>query len=173
LPIVGTVVGIFIFALFAASYLSADETRKQSTAEAVVVLGEKKEPQAEVEELVQIRKRLGSAWRGDAIGLTDGSDADLLPPEDEVVRTALVDQARESQFTTIPPTLEPKPGWRATLRAAAHELDVTAYSLECQELYNQADELRAVAQRYRLQARGGDSFSHPRLNKPAPVEAAD
>lgn len=102
------------------------------------------------DDILQLRQSVGSAWRSDVIpDFTSSAQAD----EREVVRTALVAQARpmveESATTRSPSDF----GKQVTLRDAAHQLDITAHALECQELFPQADEVRAVAQRLRQQGR--------------------
>jgi hypothetical protein len=99
-------------------------------------------------EILQLRKSIGPAWRGDAI-----ADSSQTATDDrETIRTALVAQASSPMER---PPLQPQAdfGMKRTLREAAHQLDLTAHALECQELCSQADDVRALAQRFRQQAR--------------------
>lgn len=177
IPLMRTALSASVLALFALGYLGANEVaqNKQPPGEATSDSRDR-EDQQEVEQLLQIRKKMGSAWKGDAFALMDGSDTKSLPSEEEVVRTALAAQSRAAHFTPVPFAPISRPDWRATLRNAAHELDLTAYALECQDLYDQADELRAVAHRFRLQARSEENPSLLRQERswmPAPAKATD
>lgn len=100
------------------------------------------------EEILQLRQTFGSAWRevgGEAAPQTNSA-------EEEAIRTAVLDQVRSHP---MPSPIAPPQGFcrRAELRESAHQLDMVAHTLECQDLYAEADQLRAVAQRLRVQAR--------------------
>ncbi|MEX2167928.1 MAG: hypothetical protein WD851_01335 [Pirellulales bacterium] len=101
-------------------------------------------------DILRLRQSVGSAWRSDAI---PGSTQSAEEATEREVRTALVAQAR-STVEESPSSGSPSDfGTQVALRDAAHQLDITAHALECQGLYPQADEVRAVAQRLRQQAR--------------------
>lgn len=101
-------------------------------------------------EILQLRQSIGSAWREDAI-------AESVPPAEstvrEMVRTALLAQARAAAEASLPIRSHSDYGQQAALREAAHQLDLTAHLLECRELYPQADDVRDMADRFRRDAR--------------------
>lgn len=107
-------------------------------------------------EILQLRKSIGAAWRGEALAESSLTAAD----DRETIRTALVAQA-SSPVETPPHQSQPEFGIKRTLREAAHQLDLTAHTLECQELCSQADDVRSLAQRLRQQAREETSAVHP------------
>jgi len=100
------------------------------------------------EDILQLRQSIGSAWRD--VGGAPTPEATAA--EEQAIRTALLDQARSNPI----PKADPPPQafcQKEALRDSAHQLDLVAHTLECQDLYDEADELRAIAQRLRLQAR--------------------
>jgi hypothetical protein len=154
LPVVGVAVAGLLLTLLVGNYLGADEVvaPKQHSSITKKETPASSDEQPEIEGAMQVLRSIGSAWQGDAIILPSDSMPEAKMSDEEVVRTAMIAHARESDAMSKP-FVEAVPTRGAALREAAHQLDLAAHSLECQELYEQADELRAVAQRFRLQAR--------------------
>ena len=168
-------VGGMLFALIVGNRLGADQAVPRHPIKNLPEI-DGKESDRVAEEILQIRQAIGSAWRGE--DFESPSDAESIPHDQEIIRTALIAQvqAESQESSSEPVSIPPAPNQQVALREAAHQLDLTAHELECQKLYEQADELRATAQRFRNQAR---SEPIPPLNpvrkggKLVPAKTAD
>lgn len=124
-------------------------------------------------EILSIRRAMGgTVLKGtpfDSAGTTTGSESKDVPATvtDEQrfadVVERLAERPRESGLkpvhTSTAPTVSRSFNRRMVLRNSARRLDELAAEFEDQELYQQADELRGVAARYRAAARDGSQPS--------------
>jgi hypothetical protein len=139
---------MLVVAAVATPIRSGEEVNEPKTATLPVAEPDDEAAEQVANEILRLRETIGPVWRDETI-----LDSGPSPPvEREVLRTALMAEARANGEDSQP-VLPSSSNQRDAMRQAAYQLDVAAHALECQELFEQADEVRGVAGRLRTQAR--------------------
>ncbi len=113
-------------------------------------------PEALVQELIQLRRELGSDILAGSV-LDDGQAEEEFAGS---LRTVIGLPPADGAAVPAPSPADSKQTIVTTVRQESARLDQLAHELECSRAYEQADRLRAIAQRLREAARPLDGRPH-------------